>query len=179
MPAQGGDIGKTLQLTCYLGEGIATRRDIIEDGGGRVQKGVTYDNQISLGDVVTVWSGALATEWPIVSASGTDTEIPTSSTAGFIGVVISAPYGPVPAIAADGGTATLSTKTQMRTAQIEWTGFSHVRRVVVAQTNVAGTRLGYDATAAQFTSDVATVSWLPYVLLESSTAGGTHPVMFD
>ncbi len=177
MPAQGGDIGKTLQLTCYLGEGIATRRDIIQDGGGSVAKGVTYDNAVSIGDVVTIWSGALATEWPIVTKSSVDSTIPTDSSAGSLGVVISQPFGPVPAISADGGTATLSQKTQMRTAEIEFAGFSHVRRVVVSQTNVAGTLLGYDSTAAEFSSDTTTLSWFPYVLLESSTAGGTHPVM--
>lgn len=178
MPAEAGDIGKTLQLTCYLGEGIATRRDIIEDGGGSVTKGVTYDNQIKLGDAVIIWDGSLAKQWPIVTKSNTDVAEPTTTNSGgILGVVISQPFGPVPAIAADGGTATLSDRKDMRTAEIEFVGYKHVRRGVVAEVYPAGVRLGFDASVAQFSANTSSLSWFPYVLLESSTAAGTFSVM--
>lgn len=175
--AEAGDVGKTLQLTCYLGEGIATRRDTIRAGGGRRIKGVIYDNEIKLGDVVIVWDGSKAGEWPIVTKSATDVGQPDATDSGYVGVVISAPIGTIPSITSDGGTATLSDKKDMRTANIEWFGFGTARRVVVAEAYPAGIRLGFDASVEQFSAATASVSWFPYVLLESSTAAGTYSVM--
>ncbi len=175
--AQAGDIGKTLQLTCYLGEGVATRSDVIESGGGSVTKAVVYSAKISIDDAVMIWGSSLAGQWPIVTASGADISEPTTSDSGHLGRVISAPIGPVPNIASDGGTATLSDMSQMRTAVVEFLGFKMVRRLPVSGAYEAGTRLGYDSSAAQYSAATASLSWFPYVLLDSSSAAGTHSVM--
>lgn len=175
--AEATDIGKCLQLTCYIYQGVATRRDVTRNDG-KIEKGVTYSAEISVGDVVQIWTDSQAGEKPIVAADRNDTIDPTESGfSGAIGIVITQPSGKVPDISSNGGTYTESQKSHMREATVEFPGFSIVRAFVITDASKAGAFVGWDQSETQMTTNSGTVAYRPYLLIESSSAAGTHSVM--
>lgn len=173
--AQAKDVGKTLQLSCYLSEGVFTRRDVIDDSGKKLYAG-TYSLEIQAGDIVQVKTDSAAGDGCIVSADYSDSARGTTSASmGDIGKVLTTPTGPVPRVSSDGGTYTASDRTnKQRMATVEFYGFSVVREFVIKEVNYAGALVGWDYSENKMSS---AVPQLPYVLLESASEDGTHSVM--
>jgi len=169
------DTGKTLQLSCYLYEGVFTRHDVF-DNEGKKQYGGTYSLEVALDDYVQIWSGSDAGDGPIVAAHRTDSSDPTSSaSSGIIGKVITTPEGYVPVLSANGNTYTATDRAkEQRRATVEFYGFSTMREHVIKEANYAGDMVGWDTSEAKMSSAVA---YLPYVLVESASADGTHSVL--
>lgn len=167
--------GQGLQLPCYLYEGVVTTREIYETSGK--VKGYDFSVEISKGDIVQIWEQTKTGDTLVVKAADVDVGDPGEGTLtqlGSVGIVITEPeLIKIPA----SSPFTQSDAVDMRRATVEWFGFSAVRKVTVVEANVAGTPLGYDASAGQFTSATASVSFRPYVLVESSSAGGSAHIL--
>jgi len=173
--AEAKDIGKTLQLSCYLSEGVFTRHDVFDDSGKKLYAG-KYASELEAGDIVQVKTDSAAGDGCIVVADYSDSARgETSASMGDIGKILTTPEGRIPRVASDGGTYTASDRSDyQRRATVEFYGFSVVRAFVIKEVNYAGTLVGWDYSETAMSS---AMNQLPYVLLESASEGGTHSVM--
>lgn len=169
--------GKGLILSGYLYEGVFTRRDVYRDDG-TLLKGGTFSSVIVKGDPVQVYTDSFSGSDPIFAADRTDTTFETNSGfSGALGFVITTPEGKVPDVSADGGTFTASSQKDLRFADILLPGYSSVLNFKVGDASKAGAFVGWDTSEAQMTTNSASVSFRPFVLLQSSSAASTRSVL--
>lgn len=171
------DIGHSVKAGAYLYEGVFTPlgSTLAAPTGDLFGPYGTYSAKLAKGDYVQPWT----------SSSGGATIVARPHSDGKpVGIIIDQPLGFPQGIDPTSSAArTLSARSDMRQATIEWLhGFS-INRVAVREALKAATIVGYSATGSDWTTTSAAITGsfsavgAAGMLLESSSAGGYHAVL--
>lgn len=160
-----------MRRSMFLNEGTATRRDVFL-APGKVIKGNTYAAPLEVGDMVKIDS--TIAEFTVTKSAAAD--VWNGSASGAVGYVVSEPWPDGYSIATDGGTAVFATASS-RTGTIEFVRGAKIKDVVVVDAAQAGVVLGWTGSSMSIAGATTSGHHPAGVLLQSSSAGGTHSVL--